>query len=297
MRDSLRRLQERISGRQMAILTQKIGEGALAGDAFAEAGFSPFECHLVAAGERSAQLETVFQHLSEFWSRQIEVRQALVTQLYYPILMLHAALFIAALSELAISSWPVVEFRLVEYFTIFYALGLGFYFFLQLTESNEAAQRFWMAVPIIGRALRTACSHRWVSALKLEFSAGIPLPDAVADAWRASGYVDSERLAAEAERELREGALLSTLVHHWRRLPRDWTDFIETGEISGALETALANLQAEAARDSTLAQQRLTEWTPKIASVLILIVIGILVLHTVWQGYIMPIVQLENMNL
>jgi type II secretory pathway component PulF len=294
LRDSLQRLRERISGGEMAILAQKISAGAMIGDAFAAARFSPFECHLVIAGERSAQLETVFQHLSEFWTRRLEMRQALITQLYYPVAMLHLALFVAALSELAIGSWAQVEVRLVEYFTAFYAIGFAAFFLIRLTWPNEGAQRFWLRVPIIGGALSAAFGYRWITALKLEFSAGIPLPDAVADAWRASGYAGSERLAQEGQAALREGAQLSALVQRWKRLPRDWVDFIETGEISGALETALENLQAEALRASALAQQRLTEWTPKIVSFLILLLVGALVIHIVWRGYIAPIIQLEN---
>ena len=44
--------------------------------------------------------------------------------------------------------------------------------------------------------------------------------------------------------------------------------------MSGALETAFTNLEAEASRAWNLAQQRMTEWLPKILSFLILIVVG-----------------------
>lgn len=294
LRGSLQRLNERISGREIKVLSQKINEGAMLGDAFIEAGFSPFESHLVIAGERSAQLEEVFQHLSEFWAKQLELRQSLLTQLYYPVLMLHLALAVAALCELAIGSWAQVQIRLIEYFAALYIVGFGLFFLIRLSWPNETVRRFWLSVPLIGGALKSACAYRWITAVKLEHGAGIPLPDAVADAWRASGYVGGERLALEGEKELREGAALSTLVQRWKRLPRDWTDFIETGEISGALETAFANLQAEASNASVLAQRRLTEWMPKITSILVMLIVGALIIHSIWRGYIEPIIQMEN---
>lgn len=294
LRSSLLRLQERISGREIAILSQKVNAGETIGDAFTAAGFSPFECHLVVAGERSAQLETIFEHLSEFWARQREMRQALLAQLYYPVAMLHLALFVAALSELAIGSWTLVQVRLVEYFIGFYAIAFVTFILVRASWQNEQAQRFWLRVPIIGRTLSTAYASRWITALKLEHSAGIPLPDAVADAWRSSGYVGCERFAQEGERALREGEQLSTLVRGWKRLPRDWGDFIETGEISGALEKTFKNLEAESARDSSRAQQQMTDWMPKIASVIILLIVAALIIHVIYQVYITPITQIEN---
>ena len=71
LRTGLPRLQERIAAREMAVLVERISLGQSLGDAFTAAGFSPFECHLVTAGERSAQLDTVLQHLSDFWARQL----------------------------------------------------------------------------------------------------------------------------------------------------------------------------------------------------------------------------------
>ena len=97
-------------------------------------------------------------------------------------------------------------------------------------------------VPLVGSTLSRAFAYRWITALRLEFAAGIPISNAVADAWRASGYAyRGERLAIEGEAAIRDGTELSALVQKWGQLPRDWIDFIETGEISGAFETAFVN--------------------------------------------------------
>ena len=294
IRGSLARLQERMSSPEITILTQKVNAGERIGEAFAAARFSPFECHLVTAGEQSAQLETIFEHLAEFWSRQREMRQDLLSQLYYPVTMLHLALAVAALSELAVGSWTDVQVKLIEYFCGLYVIGVAVFFLVRFSWRSEMAQHFWLRVPIIGSTLSTAYAYRWITAVKLEFSAGISLSRAVPDAWRASGYVERERLAEEAEQALREGAQLSALMRGWKRLPRDWIDFIETGEVSGALETAFKNLEKEAARAYAQAQQRMTQWMPKIASFIILLIVGALVIHIVYRAYIFPIINVEN---
>jgi type II secretory pathway component PulF len=275
LRSALPRLEERISGREMAILIERISAGQSLGDAFAAAGFSPFEIHLVTAGERSAQLDTVLQHLSDFWARQRQMFQALTGQLYYPLLILILSFLVGALIEGLAGSWIVAMIHLVENLVGWGAAGFVVFTLIRVSWKSDAAQKFWLALPIIGRTLSTAYAYRWITALRLEHGAGIPMPDAVGDAWRASGYAGSRRFAEEGELALREGSDLSALVQHWKRLPRDWVDFIETGEISGALETAFANLEEEAGRSWELAQKRMTDWMPKIIYFFVLLVVGL----------------------
>jgi type II secretory pathway component PulF len=274
LRTSLERLKDRFSGREIGILRQKINDGEPVAEAFTAAGFSPFECHLIAAGERSARLDSIYQHLADFWTRQLDMIGAVTRQLYYPLVVVNLAVLVGGLIQLVTTSWPVVLIHLVESFVWLYGIGFILYTLLRVSWQSEAAQSFWLRVPLIGRALSTAYAYRWITALRLEFGAGVPLPEAAADAWRASGYVGREELAREAEHALREGAELSALVQGWRRLPRDWVDFIETGEISGALDTAFENLEAEAARSWKIAQELMTQWVPKISYFLFLVIAG-----------------------
>jgi type II secretory pathway component PulF len=288
LRTGLQRLRERIHGREMDVLTKRIADGEQLGDAMAQAGFSPFESHLVAAGERSAQLDTVLQHLSEFWSRQQQMYQALTGQLYYPVAVLHLSIIVGALIHLTEGMTAVVT-NLVLGFAVLYTAAFVLFMVIRASWQSDAAQRFWLALPIVGKTLSTAYAYRWITAVKLEYGAGIPMPDAVADAWRASGYAARNRHAEEAQVGLREGQELSTLVQRWRQLPRDWVDFIETGEVSGALETAFANLEAEAGRAWSLAQQRMTEWMPKLLYFVILLVTGVQIFFVLYRLVVAPI--------
>jgi type II secretory pathway component PulF len=293
LRASLQRLRERLRGRQINVLSEKISAGEQLGDAFAAAGFSPFESHLVAAGERSARLDPVFTHLGEFWSRQRQMQQALVGQLYYPVVVLHLAVIVGALVHLP-EGLPAVVTNLVLTLAAFYAGGFVLFVLIRASWQSDAAQRFWLALPVIGKTLSTAYAYRWITALRLEYGAGIPMPDAVADAWRASGYAGRERLAREGQAALREGAELSLLMQHWRQLPSDWVDFIETGEVSGALETAFASLDEEAGCAWSLAQQRMTDWLPKMIYFAILLITGAQIFFAMYHLIVAPINDLNQ---
>jgi type II secretory pathway component PulF len=294
IRASLDRLRERLAEKELVILAKKVTEGERLGEAFTQAGFSPFECNLVVAGERSAQLDSIFDHLAEYWNQQLAMRQAVIRPLYYPIAVLHFALIILAVVEGTTLPISTVVTHLVLRLALLY-VGFAVIFVLaRLSWKKDLVRRIWLRVPVIGNSLRTAYAYRWITALRLEFSSGISLAIAVGDAWRASGYVGAERLAVEGEQSMRQGIALSTLVQQWKKLPRDWVDFIETGEISGKLEEAFTNLQTEAATAWKLAQERMADWLPKIIYFGILLIVGAIVFKLMYQMEIAPVIDAEN---
>jgi hypothetical protein len=83
-------------------------------------------------------------------------------------------------------------------------------------------------------------------------------------------------------------------VARWKELPRDWIDFIETAEISGAFEEAFKKLETEAARAWKLAHERMTEWVPKIAYFVVLLLVAVLVAKLMYQVEFAPIIDAEK---
>ncbi len=263
VRGSLQRLAERMPEPEVRTLAAQIEQGQPLGEAFVAARFSPFECHLVAAGERSAQLDSVYELLAEFWNRELQFGQAVIRQLYYPAGLAHLSIVVGALFLLP-QGMVIVVGNIVLNLAKLYLAAFIAYLLVRFSWHSPVAQRFWQMVPLIGGTLKAAYAYRWITALRMEFTAGVPFPDAVADAWRASGYLEAGQHAEEGEREMRSGVDLSALVRRWTQLPRDWVDLVETGEVSGQYETMFRAMEAEAARAWTIRQERMAEWVPKI---------------------------------
>ena len=294
IRSSIERLRDRLGSRQLAVLAQKLAEGGRLPEAFAGAGFPPFETHLVAAGEKSAHLDTICDRIAQFWQRELEFRQALITPLIYPIVVLHLAVLLSSAAVLISQPWPAAVEALIINLGILEGSLLTAYAVARATWTNPAMKTFWLRLPIIGFALRSAFAYRWITVLRIEFGAGVSLYRAVGDAWRSSGFVDGERLGQEGEEAMRGGESLVALVTKWRQLPRDWIDFIETGEVSGKFEEAFIALEEEAARNWTLAQQRMSNWLPKIVYFFALIVVAWQIVGIGIKVYVQPIEQLEK---
>lgn len=296
LRASLNRLREKIPSREVDVLIQKVEGGERLGESFAAARFSAFESHLVTAGEQSGKLDPIFEHLADFWSKELALRQALVRSLYYPAVVLHLAIVVGALMEVGIGQ-VCVTVALVHFvmaLATLYVAAFVAYTLVKVTWANEEMRKLWFWVPLIGGALRAACAFRWITALRMEFIAGISFYRAVGDAWRASGYTDCEARAQEGEQAMLQGTSLSTLVQRWRQLPRDWVDFLETGEVSGQVEATLTSLQEEAERSWKLAQDRLTSWLPKILYFFLLLIGAGMVFVLMYQAVVAPMKTIED---
>jgi type II secretory pathway component PulF len=293
VRGSLQRLAERMPEPEIRTLSQQIEQGQQLGEAFTAAHFSPFECHLVAAGERSAQLDSVYELLAEFWKRELHFGQALIRQLYYPAGVAHLAVIVAALLLLP-EGIPVVVGNIILNLAKLYFAAFVIYMLVRHSWNNAAAQRFWLSVPLIGSTLKAAYAYRWITALRMEFTAGVPFPDAVADAWHASGYLNADQHAGEGEREMRSGVDLSALITRWEQLPRDWIDLVETGEVSGEFEQMFRNMETEAAHTWTTRQDRMTEWVPKILVIGFVIFMAMQIIPMATRAINAPIEQAEK---
>lgn len=290
IRSALAGLAKQQSSPEVRTLSQQIEQGNGLGEAFTAAGFSPFECHLVAAGERSAQLDTIYARLAEFWTRELRFIEALVRQLYYPAGVAHLAVVVGGLLVISQGTGAVIR-SIIENLITLYLVAFIVFVVVRVSWRSAVVQEFWLALPIIGGTLKAANAYRWMTALRMEFAAGVSFPDAVADAWRASGYTGAEARALEGEREMRQGVELSQLMKRWRQLPRDWPDFVQTAEASGEFDRMFTYLETEAAHTWTTRQERMTDWMPKILTFAFLIIMAIKIVPMASQAVNGPIQQ------
>jgi type II secretory pathway component PulF len=294
IRGSLERMKDKMPSPQLSSLLQNVTSGERLGDAFTAARFSPFECHLVTAGEKSGHLDSIFEHLADFWNRELEMRRAIVRPLYYPIVVIHVAILTGFVVDAATTSVSVAVVHFILAMAFLYTAGFVIYTLVRVSWSSEIMQRFWLYVPFVGKSLTSAYAYRWITALRLEFGAGISLYKAVGDAWRASGFVGCRELAEEGELAMQQGADLSKLVLGWRQLPRDWVDFIETGEISGKFDEAFVHLEEAAGRHWKATQKTMEEWLPKILYFVALLIAAVVVGNLVYKVEVAPMVDAEK---
>ena len=276
LRQSLLNLADRFPHAEVRRLSEGIQNGEGTALAFERAGFRPFETSLVEAGEKSGRLEVIYQQLATFWKEELELQSAVKRRLIYPLFVLHLAAFLGPIMQMT-ESFIGYIFGVFLRLAVMYGLAIAAYVWVQLTWKMAAGQRRWLRTPLIGPAIRDTYAYRWTLVLSLEFSSGIALPLAVADAWKATGYHGREARAVEAQRRLEEGETLSALMKEWPQFIPDWRGYVETGEFSGKLEETLAMLRDQGQAEWKRSQETLSEWLPKLLyfGVILLVLIQI----------------------
>lgn len=254
-------------------LVQALEEGRPLSSGMEEAGFRPFEMRMVLAGEQTGRLERIFQQLAEYWESEADLKSSIRRQCLYPVLLLHLAA-LAVPAGLLTKSFSLYLFSVAWHLLAIYAAVFAGFLFFSWCWKREAGQKLILRIPVLGKALRSAAAWRWVQVAEIEFSAGIPLPESIRDAWMSTGWVHAAARAETAMKRLNEGENLSLLYREWPELPPEWEMFLLTGENAGKLHESLAQLVAEARRNWGNTRKALAEWLPRIfyAGIMILVI-------------------------
>lgn len=279
LRTSLGKLKAKFDDPQVQTLAREVEDGSTISEAFEKANFSEFEVNLVNAGERSGQLELIYEQLAQFWRQEDKLLGSLWRQAIYPLVILHlAALFyplpgaLEALHTGFMFGVFTYMFSLMFLLFMIYLVGFSLYIIISHLWRTPAGQMMLLHLPLVGRTWRATYAFRWIFALRLEHGAGLPLSEAVYDAWQATGYAERDAPAEQGKEHILAGEPLSTIYPKWKgQLPPDWEDYIEAGEISGKLSDTFLSLQDQALSEWTNASAQVNEWLPRFFLVGILI--------------------------
>jgi type II secretory pathway component PulF len=286
---SVERIRQKINSSSLTQLAERLANGEPVAASFEKVGeFSPFEVNLINVGVQTARLEEVFTHLAEYWSKESELGATLLAQSLYPAIVVHVAIFISGLPGLVQIGFGGFLYNIIYNGFMVYMVCIPAAVVAVYTWHSEAGQKFWMAWPLIGPALISTYVFRWITALRLEYAAGIPLPDAASDAWKASGFIGCQGLATDAFNLIREGNPLSILMKKWPYIPKDWADFVDSGEQAGTLETTFETLGSEASQSALRAQDRLRVWMPRVVFAFLMIIVGFLMMQALF-AFLKPI--------
>lgn len=273
LRQGLQGLTNRLPGTAIKKLAREIDQGAGIAQAFKDAGFSLFEINLIEAGEKSGRLDHIFPQLVQFWKSDLQLVRSIRRQSAYPLLLVHVAAVLGPITLILESPITYVLAVASQLGTLYLGVAVA-YCLIRASWRTGIGQAIWLRIPLIGSFWKATYAYRWTIALQMEFGSGIPLPQAVRDAWRATGYISREQFAQEAESQLNAGEPLSHLMREWPHLPSDWAGYVETGEQAGKLEETFDLLRGEAELNWNARQATLSEWLPRLGYFVIIIIVA-----------------------
>lgn len=288
-------------------LVQDLLDRVLAGASLAEAiaahgkNFPDYYCKLIAAGERSGNLEPVLMTLANFLDRRAAARSRIQSALIYPIFLLIAAVaalglivsvlvptiaplfedagipppaMIAFLLEgqrLLSTYWPILCSAFVV--LVFTTVGLS-----QNQVVKELIDELSLSVPLVGSYITRRETARFSASLAMLLTGGVPMLEASRIAGESLSNLKFKKAALMARDHLESGGALSEQLQDSGVFPPLSIRLIAVGERTGQLATMLSRLSAieEGALQRDL--DRITTLIAPILTVSIGLFVGIVIL-------------------
>ncbi|HXC56386.1 MAG TPA: type II secretion system F family protein [Rhizomicrobium sp.] len=251
MRETFTRIQEQVRG------------GMAFADALGEqAAFPKFYVNIVRAGEQGGDLQAALEQLGEYLGRSLSVREAVISALIYPLILLATAgISIVVVLVFVLPSFEPLfaeagkalppETRIVmatgHFVTTWsWAILLGLLALvvgLRRALKDAAFKRRWdgllLRLPLIGGLLAKIDIERFSRTLGTLLKNGVALPQALVITGDTLANSVIAGAVSGAAAGLKEGDVLSSHLRAGKAFPRLALDMMRVGEESGQLDGML----------------------------------------------------------
>jgi type II secretory pathway component PulF len=230
-----------------------------------------FDIALIQAGERSGRLDSAFRLLSDYYNERARLLRGFLSDLAYPLLIIHVAILVFPPTLLAPLVWEgrVAPFlwQKVTMLGPLYAVAL-----LVAMACQGRHGEWWRAwierignrIPILGSARRNLALARLSAALEGLLSAGVSIVEAWELAASSSGSPALRRTVHAWRSLLESGETPAELVRASRHFPELFASLYSTGEISGQLDETLRRLYAHYQEEGSRKLREFARWSPRI---------------------------------
>ncbi len=268
----------------------RLKAGANFAEALHAAGswLTAFDRALLAAGEQSGRLPATFQQLAAHYTASAAILRQTISGFMYPAFLFHFAILSFPLPELVLTG-NLLGFLAKTLAVLLPLYALLFVCIYSMRGTHGEAWRGRMEqllhrIPLAGAARRSLALARLTSALEALISAGVTIIEAWQLAAEASGSPALRRAVDSWRPRLAAGVTPAGALNDTPQFPVLFANLYHTGEITGTLDDALRRLHALYLDEGTRKLKALAEWLPKIAYLLVALLIAWKVIGF-WSGY------------
>lgn len=295
LRKALETLHENPISRSFRAPLRRIDASLEKGQTFAEsitlAGgwLAEFDIALLRAGEESGRLDACFKLLSDYYQNRAQLARTILGEMAYPLLVLHAPVFIMPFATALLSGdWSSYGRNVLATLLPLYAVVFLIIFACQGRRGEiwrHLLERAGGFVPILGTARRSLALSRLAISLEALLNAGTPIARAWELASAASGSTVLHRSVAGWLPRMDGGVETpAELVRQSRIFPELFGNLYATGEATGSLDDALRRLYRYYEDAGTRSLMMLARWLPRFMYLCVVAYIGTQVV-SYWVGY------------
>lgn len=253
----------------VSILLAQISQGATITDAIRgmDQWMPAFDVALIQAGEYSGRLDMVLKLLAQYYEDRAAALRRMLTDLAYPALVLHMAIFLFPFIAWFGGSMSLAGFILRSFGVLALIYGAIFLMIFSAQSRRGLAWRSTLEgilrpIPVLGSARQSLALARLAAALDALTNAGVNIVEAWTMAAAASGSPAIQRAVAGWKPELAGGKTPAELVKGCSLFPDFFSSFYNSGEVSGQLDQNLRHLQTYYQEDGSRKTHFLAKWVP-----------------------------------
>jgi len=228
--------------------------------------FDDLYCDLVASGEQSGSLETIYDRIATYKEKAEALKAKIKKAMTYPIAVLVIAGIVTSILLIFVvpvfqeifagfgAELPAFTLFVVgisDFMVAYWHLGLGGIFaaiFLfkrahrNSQKLRDQVDRQILKMPVIGDLLEKAAVARYARTLSTTFAAGVPLIDALESAAGASGNAVFRDAILEVRAEVVSGMQMNLAMRNCQIFPDMVIQMVAIGEESGAVDDMLSKV-------------------------------------------------------
>jgi type II secretory pathway component PulF len=247
-----------------------------------------FDIALLHAGEQSGRLPECLRLLSNHYTEQARLIRQTLTDLAYPLVLLHLAVFLFPFAQFFVSGNLAAYLgKTVGVLAPFYLLALGLIYAFQGRRSETwraGVEQLLHPVPLLGTGRRALALARLASALEALLSAGVTIIEAWEIAALACGSPAICAAVARWEPRLRAGQTPAEAVRESGVFPEVFANLYQTGEVSGTLDDSLRSLSRYYQEEGSRKLHLVAQWAPRAFYLVIVLLIAFKIV-SFWMGY------------
>jgi type IV pilus assembly protein PilC len=228
--------------------------------------FDDLYCDLVASGEQSGSLETIYDRIATYKEKGEALKAKIKKAMTYPIAVLIIAAIVTSIllifvvpvfqdifagfgAELPVFTLFVVAISdfMVAYWYMGLAAIFAFVFLFKRAHRNslklrDQVDKNILKLPVIGDLLEKAAVARYARTLSTTFAAGVPLIDALESAAGAAGNAVFRDAILEVRAEVTSGMQMNLAMRNCSIFPDMVIQMVAIGEESGSVDDMLSKV-------------------------------------------------------
>ncbi len=284
--------------RVIGLLKQELAVGTSLGGAFAMFPdvFPVLHANIIKYSEASGRLVQGITSLADYMEKEYALQQSLIVGLAYPVILLHAAMFLLPVINAVGCKKGGYFAGFLEIFIPVYGGIFLIYLIFSICKSTglkAGLDNFILAIPKIGHIVRQFALARFIRALQSLSASGV----SIISGWKMAGEACGNNAVRNAILSglplLQSGQSLSQAFIHTRVFPPNMISLIATAEKSGNIVQVLNTIANFAEKENDTAIAVLNSIIPVLVYLLIAGFIAFLIV-AFYTGYFNSIFTLEG---